>query len=81
MLTTSVRMKVIEVSRLWAAVLVVFVFLVAAYLFVGFTDIPVAVVCDRGRPNVEVSSTDIGGHFVEHRIGPCVTYTHKASGD
>jgi hypothetical protein len=40
------------------------------YLFVGFTDIPVAVVCDRGRPNVEVSSTAYRGHFEENRIRP-----------
>jgi hypothetical protein len=47
------------------------------YLFVGFTDIPVAVVCDRGRPNVEVSSTAYRGHFEENRIDPCVTYTQR----
>jgi hypothetical protein len=41
-------------------------------------EVPVALVCDRGGQNVEVSSTVRGGYFEEHRIGPCVTYTHKS---
>jgi hypothetical protein len=42
-------------------------------------DVPVAVVCDRGpTKNVELSSTAKGGYFETHRIGPCVTYTHKS---
>jgi hypothetical protein len=40
-------------------------------------DVPAAVVCDRGGQNVEVSSTARRGYFEEHRLGPCVTYTHK----
>ena len=40
--------------------------------------LPVAVVCDRERPNVEVSSMVKGGYFEEHRVGPCVAYTHKS---
>jgi hypothetical protein len=43
-------------------------------------EFPAAVVCDRRGPNIdaELSSTRIGGYFEEHRIGPCVTYTHKS---
>ena len=43
-----------------------------------FVEIPVAVICDRDKPNVELSSTAAGGYFETHRIGPCVTYTHKS---
>jgi hypothetical protein len=45
-----------------------------------FLELPSVVVCDRRGPNIEISSTSIGGYFEEHRIGPCVTYTHKSSG-
>jgi len=69
---------------LTAIVLVV----VSCVLIIGlrmFVEIPVAVICDRDKPNVEVqlSSTAIGGYFKVHHIGPCVTYTHesKAVGD
>ena len=64
-------------SKLKGAVLGGIVILFGLYLFVGFTEIPVAVVCDRGRPNVEVSSTAYRGHFEENRIDPCVTYTQR----
>ena len=50
------------------------------YLFVGFTDIPVAVVCDRGRLNVEVSSTAYRGHFEENRIRPVRDVHAKENG-
>jgi hypothetical protein len=64
--------------RLRAAVVLSIVLLVGLYLFVGFTEIPAAVICDRGKPNVELSSTAMGGYFEEHRRGPCVAYTHKS---
>jgi len=56
---------------------------VSCVLIIGlrtFVEIPVAVICDRDKPNVEVhlSSTAIGGYFKVHRIGPCVTYTHES---
>jgi hypothetical protein len=41
--------------------------------------LPVAVVCHRERPNVEVSSTVRGGYFESYRVGPCVTFTHKST--
>jgi len=51
----------------------------AALVVTAFLDFPAAVVCDRGpTKNVEVSSTAIGGYFEEHRVGPCVAYTHKS---
>ena len=66
--------------RLRIAIVAGIVGLFGLYLFVGFTEIPVAVICDRDKPNVEVhlSSTAIGGYFKVHRIGPCVTYTHES---
>ena len=49
------------------------------FLLVRLTvEIPVAVICDRDKPKVELSSTAIGGDFEKHRILPCVTYTHKS---
>ena len=41
-------------------------------------EIPVAVVCDRGRQNVELMSTARRGYFEEHRLGTCVTYTQHS---
>ena len=42
-------------------------------------ELPVALVCERGpMKNLELSSTVRGGYFEEHRVGPCVTYTHKS---
>jgi hypothetical protein len=41
-------------------------------------EIPAAMVCDRGKPNVEISSTASGGYFEERHVGPCVMYTHKS---
>jgi Sec-independent protein secretion pathway component TatC len=43
-----------------------------------FVELPVAVVCDMGRQNVELSSTARRGYFEEHRLGPCVTYTQHS---
>ena len=64
--------------RLYVAVFVGIVLLLGLCVLVRLTvEIPVAVICDRDKPNVEISSTAIGGYFETHRIGPCVTYTHK----
>jgi hypothetical protein len=52
--------------------------LVAVYVWVGLIEFPAAVVCDRGKSNVEISSTAIGRYFETHLIGPCVTHTHKS---
>jgi hypothetical protein len=77
-LTVAPRTRSME--RLRVAVLVV---LGLAYLgIVGslFVELPVAVVCDRGRQNVDLSSAARRGYFETHRVGPCVTYTHKSGG-
>jgi hypothetical protein len=71
------RSGIETMSRLQVTVLAVIVLLSALFLLVRFTHTPVAVVCDRGRPNVKLTSTNKHGYFVEHHIGPCVTYTHK----
>jgi len=62
-------------TLLWAAVGIVV--LLGLSLFVRYTHQPVAVVCDRGRPSVKLTSTNEHGYFVRHRLGFCVTYTHK----
>jgi hypothetical protein len=75
-LTVAPRTRRME--RLRVAVLVV---LGLAYLgIVGrmVVELPVAVVCDMGRQNVELSSTARRGYFEEHRLGPCVTYTQHS---
>jgi hypothetical protein len=64
-------------TRLYVAACVGIVLLLGLFLFVKFTHQPVAVVCDRGKSNVKLTSTNKHGYFVEHHIGPCVTYTHK----
>ncbi len=67
-LTVAPRTRSME--RLRVAVLAV---LGLAYLgIVGsvFVALPVAVVCDVGKQNVELSSTARRGYFEEHRIGP-----------
>ena len=67
-------------KRLLLAMLGCIVLTYAGLVVVGpLWDVPVAVVCDRGGQNVEVSSRARGGYFEEHRVGPCVTYTHKNS--
>jgi hypothetical protein len=66
-------------KRLLLAVVGCIILTYAALVVAGpLWDVPVALVCDRGGQNVEVSSTARGGYFEEHRIGPCVTYTHKS---
>jgi hypothetical protein len=67
-----------SMERLRVAVLVV---LGLAYLgIVGsfFVKLPLAVVCDRGRQNVELTSTARRGYFEEHRLRPSVTYTQHS---
>jgi hypothetical protein len=67
-------------KTLLVAVLGCIILTYAALVVAGpLWDVPVAVVCDRGpTKNVELSSTAKGGYFETHRIGPCVTYTHKS---
>jgi hypothetical protein len=65
-------------KRLLLAVVGCIILTYAALVVAGpLWEVPVAVVCDRGGQNVEVSSTVRGGYFEQHHVGPCVTYTHK----
>jgi len=64
-------------SKLQVTVLAVIVLLFALFPVVRFTHQPVAVVCDRGKPNVKLTSTNKHGYFEKHYMGPCVAYTHK----
>jgi hypothetical protein len=67
-------------KRLLVAVLGCIVLTYAALVVAGpLVEVPAAVVCDRGpTKNVEISPTAAGGYFEEHRIGPCITYTHES---
>ena len=56
-------------TRLYVAIFGSIVLLLGLFLLVRLTvEIPVAVICDRDEPNVELSSTAIGGYFETHRI-------------
>lgn len=56
-------------TRLYVAIFGSIVLLLGLFLLVRLTaEIPVAVICDRDKPNVELSSTAIGGYFETHRI-------------
>jgi hypothetical protein len=66
-------------KRLLLAVVGCIVLTYAALVVAGpLVEVPAAVVCDRGKPNVEISSTASGGYFEERHVGPCVMYTHKS---
>ena len=55
-------------TRLYVAIFGSIVLLLGLFLLVRLTvEIPVAVICDRDKPNVELSSTAIGGYFETHR--------------
>ena len=40
----------------------------------ALVDLPTALVCERGRTDVEATPTIAGGRFEERRVGPCVFY-------
>jgi hypothetical protein len=69
--------------RIALAALVAIVLLCVAVIVVRVTvEIPSVAVCSRARsePDIEVSSTRIGGYFEQRRVGPCVLYTHEGRG-
>ncbi len=41
-------------------------------------DLPTALVCERGRTEVEATPTIQGGRFEEYRVGPCVFYNPES---
>ena len=57
-------------------------FLVLAYggiVVLYFVDLPTALVCERGRTDVEVSPNTRGAYrFEERRVGPCVFYNPES---
>ena len=55
----------------------------AALVVVAFVDLPTALVCERGRTDVEATPHILGGRFEERRVGPCVFYNPEGrlSGD
>jgi len=69
--------------RIALAVLVAIILSCVAVIVVRVTiEVPSVAVCSRARsaPDIEVSSTRIGGYFEQRRVGPCVLYTHKSRG-
>ena len=43
-------------------------------------DLPTALVCERGRTEVEATPTIQGGRFEEYRVGPCVFFNPESRG-
>jgi hypothetical protein len=50
----------------------------AALVVVAFVDLPTALVCERGRTEVEATPHILGGRFEERRVGPCVFYNPES---
>ena len=50
----------------------------AALVVVAFVDLPTALVCERGRTDVEATPHILGGRFEERRVGPCVFYNPES---
>jgi hypothetical protein len=60
--------------RLLVAVLGCIILTYAALVVAAFVDLPTALVCERGRTEVEATPHILGGRFEESRVGPCVFY-------
>ena len=43
-------------------------------MMLAVLDLPTAVVCERGRTEVDANPHILGGRFEESRVGPCVFY-------
>lgn len=61
--------------RVGTIVVDIVLLMVVVYAAVLPYALPVAIVCDRGEPSVQLSSTSAFGSLERHRIGPCATYT------
>jgi hypothetical protein len=61
-------------ARLLLAVVGCVIVTYAALVVAFFVDLPTALVCERGRTDVEATPTIAGGRFEERRVGPCVFY-------
>jgi hypothetical protein len=49
-----------------------------AALVAALVDLPTALVCKRGRTDVEATPHILGGRFEERRVGPCVFYNPES---
>jgi hypothetical protein len=66
-------------KRLLLAVLVCVIGTYAVLVVAGpLLDLPTALVCERGRTDVETTPTIEGGRFEEYRVGPCVFYNPES---
>jgi hypothetical protein len=50
----------------------------AALVVAAVVDLPTALVCERGRTDVEATPHILGGRFEERRVGPCVLYNPES---
>jgi hypothetical protein len=64
--------------RLLLAVVGCVVLTYAALVVAAFVDLPTALVCERGRTEVEATPTIQGGRFEEYRVGPCVFFNPES---
>ena len=64
--------------RLVLAVVGCVILTYAALVVAAFVDLPTALVCERGRTDVEATPHILGGRFEEHRVGPCVLYNPES---
>jgi len=61
-------------KRLLLAVLGCIVVTYSALVVAALVDLPTALVCERGRTEVEATPTIQGGRFEEYRVGPCIFF-------
>jgi hypothetical protein len=65
-------------QRLLLAVVGCVVVTYAALVVAALVDLPTALVCERGRTEVEATPTIGGGRFEQYRLGPCVFYNPES---
>ena len=65
-------------KRLLLAVVGCVIVTYAALVVVALVDLPTAVVCERGRTDVEATPHILGGRFEERRVGPCVFFNPES---
>jgi hypothetical protein len=65
--------------RLLLAIIGCIVLTYAALVVAGpLLDLPTALVCERGRTEVEATPHILGGRFEEYRVGSCVFYNPES---
>ena len=65
-------------KRLLLAVVGCVIVTYSALVVVALVDLPTAVVCERGRTDVEATPHILGGRFEERRVGPCVFFNPES---